>query len=300
MRPLGFGEIFDRAVTVYVRHFVPIAFIALAVALPNALAQFGAMKAYGDIIRIWQHGGSVKTLPDYSGQMWAFQLAGVGLLLMPFAYAGLGWIVAHVSSGNGADWRSAYREAFARGGYLLATAIIMALIIVAAFVVGYLALILFAIAGVMAYTAVHAVGILLFVLAGAVLIGWALLVMLLQIAWSFAIFGSMLESLGIGASVRTALARIFNRREAGRAILFGLSMLAIYAGIVILAGGAAAAGYYFWHVPELSAAVSSVLSFLQVSFIGVLMVVYYLDVRVRRDGIDLQTDMERLRTEHAV
>src|SRR5579872_1085801 len=42
LRPLSLGEIFDRAVTLYVRNFAVVSLIALVVALPLAVVQFVA------------------------------------------------------------------------------------------------------------------------------------------------------------------------------------------------------------------------------------------------------------------
>ena len=40
LRPLGFGEIFDRAVTLYIRNFVPFAAIVMVLVLPLAILQY--------------------------------------------------------------------------------------------------------------------------------------------------------------------------------------------------------------------------------------------------------------------
>ena len=40
LRPLGFGEIFDRAITLYIRNFLPFAGIVAVVVLPIAVLQY--------------------------------------------------------------------------------------------------------------------------------------------------------------------------------------------------------------------------------------------------------------------
>ncbi|HEY9180348.1 MAG TPA: hypothetical protein VIO32_06480, partial [Candidatus Baltobacteraceae bacterium] len=42
LRPLTMGEIFDRAITLYVRNFVPFSLIVLVVVVPSAVMQYFA------------------------------------------------------------------------------------------------------------------------------------------------------------------------------------------------------------------------------------------------------------------
>jgi hypothetical protein len=48
------------------------------------------------------------------------------------------------------------------------------------------------------------------------------------------------------------------------------------------------------HLHVLNVAITAVISLVTYSFLGILLAVYYFDVRVRREGLDMQAQMERL------
>ena len=55
LRPLGFGEIFDRAVTLYIRNLVPFATIVIVFVLPISIMQYlldlGSQPEFSTILR---------------------------------------------------------------------------------------------------------------------------------------------------------------------------------------------------------------------------------------------------------
>src|SRR5580704_12143566 len=65
LRPLGFGEIFDRAVTLYIKNFVPFAAIVLVLIVPLGIFQYvldaSAQPSFDAILQALQHPGRAPT-----------------------------------------------------------------------------------------------------------------------------------------------------------------------------------------------------------------------------------------------
>ena len=62
LRPLGFGEIFDRAVTLYIRNFIPFAAIVAILIVPLAVLQYlvdvASQPQLDTLLRVFTHLGS--------------------------------------------------------------------------------------------------------------------------------------------------------------------------------------------------------------------------------------------------
>ncbi|MBV8530064.1 MAG: hypothetical protein JO104_02005, partial [Candidatus Eremiobacteraeota bacterium] len=62
LRPLGFGEIFDRAITLYVRNFWPFFAIVLVLIVPLAVVQYfldsSQSAQINEVLSILKHPGS--------------------------------------------------------------------------------------------------------------------------------------------------------------------------------------------------------------------------------------------------
>ena len=65
LRPLGFGEIFDRAVTLYIRNLVPFATIVVVFVLPISILQYlldlGSQPEFSAIVQILRHPARAQT-----------------------------------------------------------------------------------------------------------------------------------------------------------------------------------------------------------------------------------------------
>src|SRR5690348_11714675 len=65
LRPLGFGEIFDRAVTLYIRNFIAFAAIVMVLVLPLAILQYfldrAAQPQFDAILKVFTNPGHTVT-----------------------------------------------------------------------------------------------------------------------------------------------------------------------------------------------------------------------------------------------
>jgi hypothetical protein len=301
MRPLGIGEIFDRTITLYVRHFGLFTLIMLVVVLPVTIAQYFATAGNSLYQQILQQAGSPKPAPSPQLLSSIFQfyavLGGVvllQLLLVPFANAATTWAVASIYRTQRSTWRESYAAALRRWPSILG-AEFMTVVIVGALLI----------AGALAFGAVFGVGLLALrgstagiavfsVVMVLLLIAWLLWILLSTLAMGFAFNAIVVEELGTFPAIGAGFGRIFSRAELGRAVLVMLGSLAVLVALYIVIALAAATLRSFTHNLTLYEIVTAPISLISATFSALLYAVYYLDVRMRREGLDVQAALDRL------
>ncbi len=304
LRPLGFGEIFDRAITLYIRNFVPFAAIVAVLIVPSAILQYlldrASQPEFDVFWRMIQHPGRVPTEPMPSMFLSpAFDVALVALLILtyavwPFALNAVAIGVARLYRSVPIEFRACYEAALRRWRQTIAM-IVVDFLIFTAWYAAVLILIGALVFIVIAVGAVAPQGAFLFGF-GAGLLGVLLLfpsLAPLVVALTFSMYAIVIEERAVIDSLVLGFQRVFNRHEFWRAVLF-----AIATGAVVIAGstlfsfiGIAAA---FAHLPSVQAIVESLGRAVLAPFGAVLMAVYYFDVRIRREAFDLEATLERL------
>jgi hypothetical protein len=313
LRPLGIGEIIDRALTLYMRNFVLFnATVAVVVFVPLAIGEYllyvdqGALMR--DYITILQHPGkppptALQVFPWSIGSM----LAGVPLLLIAgllglFANNAVAISIGAMYAGRTPTLGPSLRTTFARWLSIIALFFLYLLVAVGIYV-GLMAIVFGVVFGLSmlavalrgaALAGAAAVFAIAFALVPlAMLVAVALFIML-AIAFAFAGYAVVIERMGATSAISSALGRIFNRREIGKALVVGLVAILIGMGISYLSffgqlllgflpGGHVLVTLWVTVFYVLGAAV-------QTSFYAV----YYYDVRIRREGFDLETELARL------
>jgi hypothetical protein len=304
LRPLGFGEIFDRAVTLYIRNFVPLAAIVAVLIVPLAILQYildlSSQPQFDAMLRILRHPESAVpgSMPPYFASPAAIVALIVLLLLTysvwPFALNAVAVGVARLYRNRPVEFRACYELVLRRwlqivamigvdllvflGWYVAA----ITLVVIFAFAVGVFVAIAPALAFVVGVT-IGAVGLLLLLPSLAPLV----------VALTFSMYSVVIEERGVRESLGLGFARVFNRGEFWRAFVFSLA-----AGAVVFAGssifsmiGLVAA---FLHLPLVEAMIESAARGVIAPFGVVLLAIYYFDVRIRREGFDLEASLERL------
>ena len=306
LRPLGVGEIIDRALTLYVRNFVVFTATVLAVIfIPIGIAQylllgneFGELQAF---LQVMQHPNAPP--PTLLNANASAQEVVVGLamlllfmLLLPFANNAVAINTAAIYRGRRPSIWYALGATFRRAGPLIALLLLEALIGMGAYLVFG---ILFA-AG--AFAAVAGAGgnagafavIPIVVVGIVVLLAFFVLAVLFVIALTFAGYAVVIERNGAVEALSSGFARVFNRREWSKAVLIGLVAMMLGLGVSAFSslGGFALAFIPGSHVLETiwSTLVDAVSAAIQTVFYAV----YYFDVRVRREGLDLEEALGRL------
>ncbi|HVR45845.1 MAG TPA: hypothetical protein VMT95_04320 [Candidatus Binatia bacterium] len=302
LRPLGFGEIFDRAITLYIRNFVPFAAIVAVLIVPTAvMGYFVDLAQQPEFDAFWhmlQHPGSTPTepIPTIFNSP-AILIAVVAMLLFtysvwPFALNAVAVGVAHLYRNLPIAFRACYEVALRRWSQTIGMILVDLLVLVA----WYVAAVLLIVAVVFVAAAMGAVapqaGFAFGLVAG--FIGVVLLLPTLAplfVALNFSMYAVVIEDRGVMESLYLGFQRVFNRREFWRAILF-----AIAAGATMIAGNSLFGlfGIFFalLHLPAVEALVQAVGNLVLTPFGVVLMAVYYFDVRIRREAFDLEASLE--------
>lgn len=298
LRPLTLGEVFDRAVTLYVRNFVPFTLIALAVIVPMAVLQYfaglHASATFTQLLAQMQKPGSVPA-PAQTGAdgLWGFANIFASITLGAFATVAIAAGAGRIYRGERIEWGACYGRAFARTPAILFMLLIeitgLAFVLLAGgMAIGItfgLAIVFLRVATVLAVVA--------FVFAFAVLVLWLVFLVLCYLAFAFAYNAVGIEGVNMWKAIGSGFSRIFNRGELFRACLVALAFMAIYLGLMVVSVSVAAL-FESVSLHIINVAVSAAIGLVSMSFLGILIAVYYFDVRVRREGLDLQMQVDSL------
>jgi hypothetical protein len=303
LRPLGFGEIFDRAVTLYIRNFLPFAAIVAVLIVPLAILQYvldlSSQPEFDAMLRILMHPKLATTTPIPTIFNSPLTIVVFAVLMFatyavwPFALNAVAVGVARLYRNRPVEFRACYEVVLGRWQQIVAMIGIDLLILLCWYVVVFIVVMIFA--GFLALFAAGATGAVFFgVMIG--LIGFFVLLPSLApifVALTFAMYSTVIERRPVIESVGLGFERVFNRGEFWRAVLFSLAALAVMlAGSTIFGfiGLIAAVA----HLPLLQALIESLARAIITPFAVVLLAIYYFDVRIRREAFDLETSLERL------
>ena len=241
LRPLGFGEIFDRAITLYIRNFLPFAGIVAVVVLPLAILQYfidmSSMGQFDQAIKILTHPNapppSTPVLPSFMTDWRVGVLFIVTMVIVyaiyPFSLNAVAIGVARLYTGRPVLFAPCYRGSLRRWPQVLG----MLCVEFALFIAWYIGFIIVIVLAILLVTLLGRAAIALGIFAGivAVLIGIAALLFLapLFVALTFAMNSIVIEERPVFASIGLGFSRIFNREEFWRSVLFALAAGAVLA-----------------------------------------------------------------------
>jgi hypothetical protein len=293
VRPLDLGDIFDRAISLYARHFRAFVGIALVAIVPLALVQYVALRLEGPqldaLIAVWQHPerlgtGHFPTIFDSPATI-AMTVVSVivGYLVMAFAVCAVAVATSDVYRNEPIDVGGAFRAALARWPAILGVLGTALGVLVLCYVVTILVVTIPLIVGVMlSPVLVFIVPIIGLVAIAAIFLALALIL----VTGAFAFFSVVVEGRGAGGSIRLAASRIFTRPQFGRALLCSISAGAVMIVPAGLVDTLAFLGLGRW--PAAYVALDSIVRCAILPFSALILAVYYFDVRVRREGLDLE------------
>jgi hypothetical protein len=304
LRPLGFGEIFDRAVTLYIRNFIAFAAIVMVLVLPLAILQYfldrAAQPQFDAILKVFTNPGHTVTqrFPTPYDSPVTIAILVITLLVVyliwPFSLNAVAVGVARLYRNRPVDFRACYDVVLRRWQQILGLMLVELLVLIG----WYVAVILIMVAvfvAVAALSTASSVFAVWFGFAGFVIVFLAMIPLLapLFVALTFAMYATVIEGIPVIASLLLGFARVFNRSEFWRATLFAIAAGAVVAGasMVFSVLGMVAA---FAHLPSVEAIIESLSRAVIGPFGVVLLAIYYFDVRIRREGFDLEASLERL------
>lgn len=291
LRPLRIGEIFDRAVTLCVANFVPLAIVALFYVVPMAVAgifqQRDTARSWESMIAVMRgHGASIPR----SATNWGLQIGLVAWVAIaaPFAHMAIAAAVAQRYRESEMDWRTAFAAALRQWLPVIGVMVFGVIAFVTAVFGGSIGLgLLIGLSAVLVAASKLAaivfgiVGILLF-------IAWLLALMVLTIAIFFMFLALVIERAPFITAIGSGFTRIFNRKELLRALAMALAFMALELGLTLISYTIIGVVDIWWHAFVAGAVALSAVNLLTVIFSATLFTVYYFDVRVRREALDMQ------------
>ncbi|HYZ17084.1 MAG TPA: hypothetical protein VE591_11805 [Candidatus Acidoferrum sp.] len=301
LRPLGAGELLDRAVTLYVRRFVVIVSALAIVVIPllvvDVLFSPSSLRVSEDLMGLLQAGGNPAKVraataamardSHWTGSLLALTLGSIVVRLV--MWNALLAVIASAYAGARTGLPEAYALAVRRWLPQLAVLmvwIVLGLIVAVPLVLLYVLIILAVIAVAFAHVTV------LTVLVGLVL-GLGFLALAVTVfAWvmmtyELATVAVVTETGNPIHAAETALRRGFAPTMRRRTVVGGLVLIVVLYGGSIPAAALGAIAAALTHQPLLNVAASGVASIVLEGLIAAFVVVFATDVRVRREGLDL-------------
>ena len=299
LRPLGIGEIFDRAVTIYVRHFAAFTLMVLTLLAPLAVVQYFVLpnqtESLATTIGQIQH-PEKKPQPPFSNEQLTALVAIVlvAIIVAPFVNNAVAVGVARVYNGGEPSYGASFAAVFRRWAPLLGTAILNVLILLGTYFATIVGLVLLMTVGILLVRPALPLAIVIFVVAIAAFFALILLLLMLIMAYAFAMYSTSLENASPVQATGLAYRRIFNRREFKKALLMTLAYVGLQIGVLTLSSTVGLVLLFTLKSYALELTVNTIVSAMMSAFVTILLAVYYYDVRTRSEGLDLETDLARL------
>ncbi|MDQ2866452.1 MAG: hypothetical protein M3R51_09525 [Candidatus Eremiobacteraeota bacterium] len=300
LRALGIGEIFDRAVTIYVRNFVAFTLMVLTLVAPYTVVEYFAVPNNGaslaQVIDTIQH--PAKHVKDPSPALGSLvtilAAAAILLLLSPFVASAVAFGVASVYRGRAPDYLASFSAVLRRALPILITSVVELMILCATYAAMVFVIVIAAVVAVFAIKAAPVLAVALFVVAAILAVAAVLFLLVLIINYAFATYAATLENANVGEAIASGFRRIFNKRELKKAMLMGLAYLALQIGVLAISGTVSVLLLYVVKNYPLQLAVSAIVSSVLTAFLTIVVAVYYYDVRTRAEGLDLEVELQRL------
>ena len=310
LRPLGIGEILDRAVNLCVKHFMPLCLIYVVFMIPFSFVQYYATKDLSAMLQAFADASKAGGSTDPSvvlRHLGAGSSTNPGVLLLGFVLLVLsplpaGALIEATSCyyfSRPTSFAQAYRVGLSRYLNMLGVSVLffaagsllylgLILVIVAlAFAIGFIYSQLIPVLGI-------ALGVIVGILILAAIFAIVVFVMLaLQLSYVMCVVER--------ANFAVAFSRSFARLSSGiglrRAAIVGLAYLAITFGIGLVALLGQLLILSFSQSPAAGAVYEAVVRVISSAFTTALIVIFYYDLRVREDGLDLQIEALAVRGE---
>jgi hypothetical protein len=296
----------DRAVNLCVRHFGTFALIYLAFALPLAIFQFfgtaDQSKVVGAVVDAFRNAGGKPPDPAALNRAFASAPANastyafyfLALVVAPLPAAALISATSRAYLGERPAFAQAYRVALGKWLPLLGIEVLYAVGGFIAYLVALVIAVLIVLALVLLGAAVRWLAIAVAVVVGvALLLAFALGVTLVVLAVQVSFFACVVEGKSFIAAFSAGLGRVFGGGRIARSLGVGLAYVAISLGILLVATAGQSILLGLLRNNALGTVYGTLLRIGTIAFTTAFMTIYYYDLRVRSEGLDLQLEAQR-------
>lgn len=296
LRALGLGEIFDRAVQIVVRNPVTMVLIIAVVTLPEAVCAYVTSRAAAfwivdEVLKRQAHPAPPPP-PGAGGVLLPLEYI-LEFIGGPFSEVVVGVAVAAIYAGRPVRWLEAYRIALRRFGSFFVTLLASAATMAASVFCGAIVFGLAVGIGAVLMRGAPPIGIALLVVAAAIGIAWFLAEYVIGISLCVALLAVGIEGIGPADALSLGFRRIWNRGAIGRALLFALALIAYTFGVLAVDLGFYALAYSL-HAAAIEAVATALIGIVSTAFMATVFTVFYFDLRVRSEGLDLERRIDGL------
>jgi hypothetical protein len=298
LRPLGVGEILDRAVNLCVKHIVPLTIIFLVYAIPLAIVQYLATKdvASQDVANLLSMlskspAGNNAAPPDIGKELngWTAATVLMSLFVGPLPQAALVVAAASFYLGRQTSFADAYRAALPRWLHLLGLNFMYGL---AGGFLYFVVIIVMALLGLgigFLYAVSHVAGIAVGIIIGAVFIVLCLgFFMVAILAYEMSFLACVLERQNLAVAFASGIRRVFAGVGLQRSLLTGSAFVAIFIAIAIVSGVGQTLLIALLRSSLAGVAYTTLVGIATAAFTTTFIAIFYFDLRVREEGLDLQ------------
>ncbi len=305
LRPLSLGELLDRAFSLYFKNIAAFTALVAIVIVPSTLiSYFQSRDMLGFYIDMVQRAiQSPNTPPDLSklnslmpSDTWLVIQYALLFFGFPFAY---GAVVAGVSRaylGLPVLFADSYRFALRRW---LAILILLVVWLFAAFLMVFAAALLIIFAAAILALLGRAVGqnpifgISMAVVFIGLMIAMVGLAVMMYLTSAMSFIAVVIENVDPVKAFAGAFARMFSAQQFWRGFLLSLALTAINFGVSLVSAGGGAILAFILKAPAIYLISVGLTSLFFAPFAVVTAAVFYYDVRIRREGYDLQMLADR-------
>ncbi|MDQ2857349.1 MAG: hypothetical protein M3R53_01690 [Candidatus Eremiobacteraeota bacterium] len=312
LRPLALGEVLDRAVNLCVKYFVPLSLIFLVYAVPLAVVQYFATQDFAHILqtitgaltpvpgRPADPQALARALGSVRSNGWYAVLLALTFFVAPLPTAALISATSEAYLGRATSFARAYRHAAGRWLPLIGVNVLYGLALGAAYVALIIAFTLAILGIALVAAGARVAGIVLGAIVGVVGLG-AMVAFFIVAALAFQVsyFTCVVERAGVRRSFGLGVSRVFGGLGLRRSLLVGIVFVALGLGIVVvsLAGEALLEGLL--HSVPLGTAYATIVRVATAAFTTAFIAIFYFDLRVREEGLDLQLAAQDAQLAHA-
>ena len=321
LRPLSIGELFDRAFSIYFRHILTFAAILFVIVAPLALFQFlqltlthNLLDAYLGILDsaikhpstppdLTKLDDAMKAQSPFS-EMASLALTGLtylfGFFALPLANAAVVSGVSRAYLGLPVRFRLCYEDAVRRWGYALLLMLLWLIVFMFVLFFAFFGIILATVFIAVLGASLHTFGLIVGGLIGiALAVAFSGLIIMGYMAFASSFIACVLEKVDPIRAFTLGITRIFGGGLFVRSLLVALAIALVFIGITLIAVFVDFVTLYYTKSWFLYIALAQVFNVLYVAFAFVLVSVYYYDIRIRREGFDLQVLADQISAPNA-
>lgn len=299
LRPLSIGELLDRAFSISFKNILPFSAIVFVVIAPEMIVNYFAMN--GPIAAVMAQAAKIGTTPSttppdpmplINAELTAAPYFGAiflyALVVVPLANAAVVSGISRAYLRMPVRFGECYRDAVGRWGWLvllglLWLAAVMATVLVVTLPFGIIMIALSATAAVLGVFG----AVLAIVVGIAAFLAILALVLLVYLSAAFSFVAAVLEKMPPGFAFRSGFRRVFGEGQLWRSLGIAAALFGIIIGFEIV-GSVVGLLVGVAHNFALITIVNGIIQAFLYPFLFAVVAVCYYDVRIRREGFDLQ------------